>query len=146
MKNLFLKGVLTFTLFTCNIVIGQNNDRLKDVANEYTYDSNNQINFIKLKSDYPVYENGAENFLNSVVLNSTNLKVKKIKSEKDDLGFTNTKYQVLYNNIAVNNAIIMLHAQNGKVVSVNGDLNLSQQPVNSVTINEKQLYKRRLIK
>ncbi len=61
MKNLFLKGVLAFTLFS-STVYAQNNSRLKEVANEFTYDSNNQINFIKLKSEYSVYESEAENF------------------------------------------------------------------------------------
>ena len=137
MKNLFLKGVLAFTLFS-STVFAQNNSRLKEVANEFTYDSNNQINFIKLKSEYSVYETEAENFLNSVVLNSSNSTVKKVKSEKDNLGFTHTKYQVLYNNTPVKNAIIMLHAQNGKVVSVNGDLGQIQKPVNTVAINEQK--------
>lgn len=137
MKNLFFKGVLAFTLFS-STVLAQNNSRLKEVANELTYDSNNQINFIKLKSDYSVYETEAENFLNSVVFNNSSTTVKKIKSEKDNLGFTHTKYQVLYNNTVVSHAIVMLHSQNGKVVSVNGDLHQIQKPANSVTITEKR--------
>jgi bacillolysin len=137
MKNLFLKGVLAFTLFS-STVFAQNNSRLKEVANEFTYDSNNQINFIKLKAEYSVYESEADNFLNSIVLNNSNSTVKKVKSEKDILGFTHTKYQVLYNNTPVKNAIIMLHAQNGKVVSVNGDLGQVLEPVNSVAINEQK--------
>ncbi|MBL7911096.1 MAG: M4 family metallopeptidase [Bacteroidia bacterium] len=137
MKFFYLKGAIALALIACSSLIAQNNNKLKEIANEYTYNSNNQVNFIKLKEDYVINESAVEGFLNSVVLNNSDVKAIKIKSEPDHLGYLHTKYQLRYKNALVNNAIIIVHSRNGQVTSINGDLSVIQKPANTVNINEK---------
>ncbi len=137
MKFFYLKGAIALALIACNSLTAQNNNKLKEIANEYTYNSNNQVNFIKLKEDYVINESAVEDFLNAVVLNNSDVKAVKVKSEPDHLGYLHTRYNLYYKNALVNNAAIVAHSQNGKVISINGDLSVIQKPVNTVNINEK---------
>lgn len=137
MKVFYLKSVFALALITCNSLNAQNNNKLKEIANEYTYNSDNQVNFIKLKEDYIINESAVEGFLNSVVLNNSDLKAVKIKSEPDNMGFLHSKYQLHYKNAVVNNAIIAVHSKNGQVISINGDLNIIQKPSNTIAFSEK---------
>lgn len=138
MKKLYSNGLVISALLITNVLSSQNNQRLKEIAQDFSLDKNNNVELLTLRDNYVVYENNAENFLNSVVFGNTETSVKKIKSEKDALGFTHTKYQVMYKNIPVAHTAIMLHSQNGKVVSVNGDLKQINAPSNSVVITEKK--------
>ncbi|MGZ3883823.1 MAG: M4 family metallopeptidase, partial [Bacteroidia bacterium] len=137
MKNLYVAAVLAFVVCS-NTNIAQNNNRLTEIANEYTYNTNKQLDFVKLKDGYSVYETSSEDFLNSMVIADNNTKVKKVRTDVDQLGFTHTRYQLYYNNTPVNNAMIIVHSRDGKVVSVNGDLAATQKPVNSLAISEAQ--------
>ncbi len=135
MKKLYSHGLAILTLLTSNVLLAQNNQKLKEIAQETSYNKNNQIDFVKLKNSTSIYESNAEAFLSSSVLDE-GVKAKKYKTEIDKLGFTHTKYQLFYNSTLINNAVIIVHSQNGKIVSVNGDVNAIQKPVNSVVINE----------
>lgn len=135
MKKIYSLGLAISALLSCNASFAQNNQRIKEIAQDVSLDKNNSVELFRLRDNYVVYENNAENFLNSVVFGNGNTTVKKLKSEKDDIGFTHIKYQLMYKNTPVANTVVMLHAQNGKVVSVNGDLNPIKDPINSVAIN-----------
>ncbi len=137
MKFFYFKSAIALALITCNTLPAQNNNALKAIANEYTYNSNNQVNFIKLKEDYVINETAVEAFLNSVVLNNSDVKAVKIKSEPDHLGYLHSKYQLHYKNALINNAIIAVHSKNGQVVSINGDLSVVQKPLNTISFSEK---------
>lgn len=136
MEVFYFKSAIALALITCNSLTAQNNNKLKEIANEYTYNSNNQVNFIKLKEDYVINEAQVEAFLNSVVLNNSDVKAVKIKSEPDHLGYLNSKYQLQYKNALINNAVIIVHSKNGKIISINGDLNVIQKPLNSINLSE----------
>ncbi len=45
-----------------------------------------------------------------------------IGSERDELGWQHDRYQVLYNGVAVKDAIYILHSKNGKVLKYNGTI------------------------
>jgi Zn-dependent metalloprotease len=137
MKFFYLKSAIVLALITCHSVTAQNNNKLKEIAHEYTYNSDNQVNFIKLKEDYVINESAVEDFLNSVVLNNSDVKAVKLKSEPDHMGYLHSKYQLHYKNAVINNAIIAVHSKNGQVVSINGDLNVIQKPSNAVNFSEK---------
>lgn len=137
MKFFYLKSAIVLALITCHSVTAQNNNKLKEIAHEYTYNSDNQVNFIKLKEDYVINESAVEDFLNSVVLNNSDVKAIKLKSEPDHMGYLHSKYQLHYKNAVINNAIIAVHSKNGQVVSINGDLNVIQKPSNAVNFSEK---------
>ena len=144
MKKLYTGSLIILSFLTSN-VFSQGNQRLMEMAQDKAYDKN-KIHFVKLKENYTIYENSAEAFLNSVVLNNPNMNVKKQRSEKDDIGYTHTRYQVQYNNIPVHNAVIVTHAIDGKISSVNGDLSAIQTPANNVVLNEKSALQKALAK
>ena len=134
MKNNYAFAILTLVLCAQGL-ISQSNQRLIDLAKNYTVNDKNEIDFIRLKETSPVYELNKDAFLNSTLLNEGTA-VKKYKTEADNLGFTHTRYQLYYNNIPVHNTQLITHAQNGKLVSVNGNLYSIEKPINSVSINE----------
>lgn len=137
MKKLYSFS-LAITAFVINASFAQNNQHLKSIAQDYSLSKSNTIELFKLRDNYVVYENNAENFLNSVMFGNSNTTVKKLKSENDALGYTHTKYQVMYKNTPVAHAIVMLHSQNGKVVSVNGDIVPVKDPSNRIILNEQK--------
>ena len=144
MKKIYSNGLFLLSLIGSS-AFAQNNQRLIDMAQEKAYDKNN-INFVKLKENYTIYESSSESFLNAVVLNNENMAVKKQRAETDNLGYTHTRYQVQYNNIPVHNAVIVTHAIDGKVTSVNGDLNAIKKPVNAVVLSEQKALQKALTK
>lgn len=138
MKNLFTKSLITLSFIT-GASIAQNNQRLLEMAQETAYDKN-QAHFVKLKEHYTIYENSVEAFLNSVVFTKNSLKVKKSRSMTDDIGYSHSRYDILFNNIPVHNAVIVTHALGGKITSINGDLSSIPDPVNSIAISEKKAF------
>jgi Zn-dependent metalloprotease len=115
----------------------QSDQRLLTYASEHTLNSKNQVEYVRLKENYPVYAMNAEAFLNASVYNN-GVKVAKLKSETDPLGFTHTRYRLTYNNIPVHNSMMLTHVKGGKLISFNGDLHDVSKPVNSISLNEKR--------
>ena len=138
MNKIYFASLLAFVFLTGNLSIAQTNTKLSEIAQDISSDNDNKINFIRLKENQRVYETNAEAFLNSVFPGKGETKVKKIKSESDALGFMHNKYQLFYNGTIVNDAIIITHSQNGKIISLNGELNSLQKPINSTVINEQK--------
>lgn len=134
MNKLYIAGLLAFGLLGSNFSNAQINQRLTGIAQEYSFTKDKRVDFVRLKDNNTIYESNAEGFLNSMVLDA-DIKAKKWKSETDHLGMTHTKYQLFYNDIIINGSIIIVHSQNGKVRSINGDLNSIQKPANKVVIN-----------
>jgi Zn-dependent metalloprotease len=143
MKKLYSHGLAILALLFCNVLLAQNNQRLKDIAQNYSLDRNNNIHYLQVKN--VVYENNAESFLNSTVL-SDGMKVKKAKVEVDELGFTHTRYDVMFNNVRVNNTQIIVHSQSGKVISVNGDAFALKAPANTAAISKNKAFQNALQK
>jgi Zn-dependent metalloprotease len=128
-------ALLTIGLFSAQLLISQSNQRLASISKDYTVNDKNEIDFIRLEKSTSIYENNTEAFLNNTVL-TNDVKVEKFKSVSDELGYTHSRYHLSYNNIPVHGMQVIAHAQNGKLVSINGDLNGINKPVNSVTISE----------
>ncbi len=137
MKNRYTKAFLIAGLCSVQLLISQSNKRLAAFGNDYTTNDKNEIDYIRLNTTIPVYETNTEAFLNNSVL-SNNTYVKKLRSEKDELGFTHTRYNLSFNNIPVHNYQLVVHAQNGKLISLNGNLNGIEKPVNSISISESK--------
>lgn len=138
-------SVLLALGFLGSSVIAQNNSRLLEMAQEKAYDKG-KIHMIQLKENYTLYENTVEAFLNSIVLNDDNLAVKKMRTEKDELGYSHSRYEIRYNNIPVHNAVIVTHAIGGKIASINGDLSTIQKPINSVNLTIESALQKALNK
>ncbi len=133
MKKICISGLVAFGLIANNIN-AQASNKLNEIAQDITYNSDKQIDFIRLKTDNPIYESNAERFLSSTILEQ-GISLKKQRSESDDIGFTHNRYQLYFNNALINEAAIITHSRNGKLVSINGSLNPIVKPLNSVSIN-----------
>lgn len=137
MNNKHTLAFLIFGLFSMQLLQSQSNLRLTAISKDYTTNDKNEVDFIRLNTATPVYATNTEAFLNNTVL-TNNVIVKKHKSDKDELGFMHTRYNLTYNNIPVHNHQLITHAQNGKLVSVNGDLKGIERPINSISISESK--------
>ena len=137
MKYFYFKSLTALLMLISTSLFSQTNNKLKSIANEYTYNSDGQINYIKLNKDYSLIETNAEGFLNSFVLGNSDVTAKKIKSENDNLGYRHTKYQLYYKSLPVNNSLIIVHSLKGNVISINGDLTATKKPINTVNITEQ---------
>lgn len=137
--------ILSVGLSLSGITSAQNINLLKEIAQDISYNGNNKIEFFRLKSDQLIYQSNAKNFIEQNILPSGF--VLKIKStEQDEIGYTHTKYEVLYNNNLINNKAIIAHCLNGKVVSINGDLENYQLPTNSISIDSNSALDKALAK
>lgn len=145
MNKNYTLALLTFGLFSAQLLISQNNQRLAGISKDYTVNDKNEIDFIRLDKSTPVYETNAEAFLNNTVL-SNSVKVKKLRTNSDELGITHSRYQLTYNNIPVHNTQLVSHSQNGKLISLNGNLNGINKPVNNIAISETRALKAALNK
>lgn len=130
-------ALLTLGLLSSQLLMAQSNQRLAAISKDYTVNDKNEIDFIRLDKSTPIYESNTEAFLNNTIL-TNNVKAKKYKADSDELGFTHSRYQLNYNNIPVHNTQVIVHSQNGKIVSLSGTLNNIEKPVNSVSISESK--------
>ena len=146
MHKLYFVAILTFAFLKHNLSFAQANNKLTEIAQNISTNKKNKIDFIILKENQRVYESNAEAFLNSIFPDNGLTAVKKFKTDIDALGFTHTKYQLFYNNTIVNDAIIITHSQNGKIITMNGELNPIQKPINNIVINEQSALQKTLKK
>lgn len=128
-----------------SLLVAQTNASLMEMAQEKSFDKG-KVHYIQLKENYTIYENTVEAFLNTIVLNDNHLAVKKIRTDKDELGYSHSRYEIRYNNVPVHNAVIVTHAIGGKIASINGDLSSIQKPSNSVVLNEQNALQKALNK
>ena len=129
------KTIAAFSLMLSSLAFSQNINLLKEMSQEINYNSKNQIELIKLKSEVPVYENNAVAFIEQNIL-PPNFKLKQYSAEKDNLGYTHYKFQVAYNNVLITNKTILVHCLSGKIVSVNGDLLDYKTPANTIQLDK----------
>jgi len=124
------KSLFAAALFISCQFFGQNS-KLKDYAQEMILDKNNQLTYIQFNETYRVSEADAAEFINLMILNGGSNKVVVLRSEKDELGYTHTRYSVTNNGIIINHKTIVAHCYKGKLISLNGDLfevkNISSQ-------------------
>ncbi|MES2679529.1 MAG: M4 family metallopeptidase [Bacteroidota bacterium] len=134
MKKTIFAGILSVaSLF----LSAQVNSKLQAYVKETSYNKQKQLNFIKLNESPVVTENEVAGFINSMIFNGGTNKVAVQKVEKDDYGFTHTRYNILQNGIILYNKIIIAHCQNGKLLSLNGELRNFAAPANPFALSEK---------
>jgi bacillolysin len=76
-------------------------------------------------------------FINNIIFNNGSCKAQQLKSDRDKLGFTHTHYSIAYKGVTVFNKMIIAHCQNGKMITLNGDLNEIKSPANNFSLSEK---------
>lgn len=134
-KNIM--ALLTVGLISTQVLISQSQQRLAKISKDFTVNNQNEVDFIRLDRSNPVYESNTEAFLNNTLL-INDFKAKKFSSQSDELGFTHSRYQLNYSGVPVHNTQVIVHSQDGKIVSLSGTLNDISKPVNSVSISEKK--------
>jgi bacillolysin len=123
--------------FFSQAVTGQTNSNLNSYAEEVFYSENNQLSFIRFKESHRVNESEVAEFINMMVFPGGKTSVSLLKSEKDELGFTHSKFKVLQNGILFADKVIMAHSREGKLISLNGDLYEPQIAANGFSISEE---------
>ncbi len=118
--------------------LAQVNSKLQPYAKEVAYNKQKQLCLIKLNETPAVAEAEVEQFINTVLFDGTTNKVSVLKAEKDELGFSHTRYSVQQNGTPVYNKTIVAHCRKGLLVSLNGDLKPYAAPVNQEILTEKK--------
>jgi bacillolysin len=115
----------------------QISEKLAPYALESMLDAKGQLTYITFKETHKVNEADVTAFIDNMILNNGACKAIVSKSEKDNLGFTNTKYNIAYKGTNVFNKVIIAHVKDGKLQSLNGDLCEFKAPQNKMAISEK---------
>lgn len=132
MKNTLFAAAL---FISCSF-FGQNS-KLNAYAQEMVYDNNKVLTYIQFNETHRVAELEVAEFIDLMILNGGTNKVLALKTEKDELGFTHTRYAVTNNGIIINNKIIVAHCYKGKLVSLNGDMAEVKNISNRFVISDK---------
>lgn len=125
-----------YLFFLSQIVTGQINPDLVSHADETFYTTDGQLSFIRLRENYQVSEAETETFINTMILNNGINKVLFQKSERDELGYTHTRFHILQNGILLAGKVIIAHSLRGKLISLNGDLNAVKAATNKFLLSE----------
>ncbi len=135
--NNFLKQMLLLSALGIVYQSGaQVSKTISDLSDKVLMNNKKQLNFIDFKSNANITDGGFENFIQQTVLKDVDYKLKKVRSENDEMGMTHSRFAIYYKNTVIDNALIISHIKDGKVESVNGDLFTIQKPVNQVVLTE----------
>ena len=122
-NNYFLKGIAFTSLLSIGVqqLFAQEQTRLAG-AKAVSYHSETKLpNFIRFSEEQKI---SSENFIDwaaySLNLPSTST-LKPYSVEKDELGFTHTRYKQYANGFPIEGTMVITHSKEGKLRSVNGD-------------------------
>lgn len=79
-----------------------------------------------------------ESWLQNYFPNNSDVKLKLIRKETDQLGFEHYRYQQIINGVPVQLGTYLAHVKNGLVVSVNGELTTHAATSNNPSLSEQQ--------
>lgn len=118
MKNqLLTMGMLGILISLSGVVSAQDYVQSK-VTNE-----NNGISLVVFKDNAGLTSNSVKTLFQDILKLQPTDDFRLLKSEKDFTGkFTDDKYQLYHNNIMVEGGVYFMHYQNGKLISMNGEV------------------------
>ena len=115
-KILLTTSLLGLTLFS-NIVSGQ------DLVDKKINNENGGISLVVFKENAGLTSASVKTLFKDILNLQPTEELRLLKSEKDFTGkFTDDRYQLYQNNIKVEGGVYILHYQNGKLISMNGEL------------------------
>ena len=141
MKNnhYFLKGIAFASLLNISVQqsLAQEQTRLSG-AKAVSYQRDTKLpNFIRFSEEQNIT---SENFVDwavySLNLPSTST-LKPYSVEKDELGFTHTRYKQYANGFPIEGTMVITHSKDGKLRSVNGDYLQSMSSSFSASLSEE---------
>lgn len=128
---------LAFALWIGFSSFAQNNLKLNAYADEQLYGNDKKLIYIKFKETHQVKESEVAEFIDLMILNAGNNKVRLIKSERDPLGYTHNRYAIVNNgNAEYASKMIVAHLKDGKLISLNGDLDAPKAASTQFAISE----------
>ena len=134
-KRVMLCGAIA-TLLAQNVFSQQTKLRLAD-ATIVSYNKGTTLpNFIKLSSGQNIKPGDFSNWANYAFNLPEGVSFKEYKTDKDELGYTHTRYREYVNNIPVDGSMLIAHIKDGRVTMVNGDYYTTINPSQSVGISE----------
>lgn len=115
----------------------QQNKSYLQYADEVIKDTKQQPIYVIFKQQHRIQASDVAGFINSVFLNSSDYSCYLLKEERDHLGFIHQRYGMKVNDVVVSDKIIIAHIRDGKLISVNGDLNVNTQARPVFALSEK---------
>lgn len=86
-------------------------------------DQNHEVpNFIRFKKNQGPKLNEGIRWIKENLCKNPAFNFVLMNSDTDDLGFTHFRYQQTYNGIPIEGTMFLIHAENGTIVSMNGDI------------------------
>jgi Zn-dependent metalloprotease len=95
-------------------------------------------NYVKFKKGQEMPFNKLNSWLNSLYSLDYSYGLELINVESDNLGFTHYRYRQTINNVPVRLSMFIVHAQNGLIKSMNGELFDRAISSSTISINEQE--------
>lgn len=92
--------------------------------------------YIKFRKGSEVSFDKLNALITNVINPTSEFGYKLIKSENDNLGYINYRYYQTYQSYALQNGMFIVHVKDGKIVSINGDINKQISIANTITLTE----------
>ena len=116
-KKLLTLGILGLVLSITDSISAQ------DLVKQRITNPNGGISLAVFDDHSNLNESSVKMIFQEILKLRPTEELRLIKSEKDFTGkFTDAKYQLYHNNIKVEGGIYFLHYQNGKIISMNGEI------------------------
>ena len=116
-KQLLTLGILGIMIGFTDSVSAQEYVKQR-ITNE-----NGGVSLVVFNENASLNERSADNLFKEILKLKPSEELRLIKSEKDLTGkFTDVKYQLYQNNIKVEGGVYFMHYQNGKLISMNGEI------------------------
>ena len=141
--NFFVKAtaVAFSSLVTFNVSAQKSNLNLGK-ATIVSYSKNTNLpNFIKFNTDQIISVDDFNTWAVDALKLSNNIVFKSYNVEKDELGFTLTRFKEYVSNFPVEGSMLIAHAKEGHLISVNGDYFSDFKNKYSASITEKKALK-----
>src|SRR4051812_39885302 len=120
-------------------VIAQNRKTHVEQAQIASYNSETKLpNFIRFNPGLEIQTSEVEAWITSSLNISSSIKLVPYQTDRDELGFTHTRYQEYFNNYPIEGNTLITHSKNGTVISINGDFIQEVQTAASAALPESQ--------
>ena len=129
--------ILSYSSISQTILNGIRADKLIKGAEMIRMNDQTGVpSFIKFRKGSEVSFDKLNGLITNVINPTSEFGYKLIKSEKDNLGYVNYRYYQTYQSYALQNGMFIVHVKDGKIISINGDINKQISIANTITLSE----------
>lgn len=142
-----MKKILAFLLIGYSgLVLAQSSAVVQTIAKETILDKSNHLMYVSFKDAHKPWQSEASKFIESAFFTDNTVSVELLKQESDPLGFTHLRFSVVKNGVVFDNKQIIAHCIDGKILSVNGDLEMNTSHSPKFILSESQALQKALNK